>query len=79
MRIPRRRWVGRTVTAAMAAAGSLAPPGTVISVPHERNVPQIRSPSNAAHVRSGSQCSATCAASNAVSGRSRNAVEIAST
>ena len=78
VRIPCRRWVGRTVTAATAALGSLAPPGTVSSVAHDRNVPHTRSPSNAAHVRPGSHQGATCSARSGTSGRSRNAVEIAS-
>ena len=79
VRIPRRRWLGRTVTAETAAAGSVAPPGTVRCVPQERKVPQARSPSNATQVRAGSQVSATDSATARRSGRSRNAVLMTST
>jgi hypothetical protein len=78
VRIPRRRWVGLTVTAATAAAGSRAPPGTVISVAHDRKVPQTRPSSKAAQVRSGSHSAVTASAIFATSGRSRNPVERAS-
>ena len=77
--MPRRRWVGSTVTAATADAGSAWPPGTVSSVAQDRNVPQIRSPSNAAQVRPGSQTVDTCSATRSPSGRSRKPVPMART
>ena len=77
--MPCRRWVGSTVTAATADAGSAWPPGTVSSVAQDRNVPQIKSPSNAAQVRAGSHDVETCSATASASGLSRKPMPIART
>ena len=77
--MPRRRWVGSTVTPATADAGSACPPGTVSSEAQDRNVPQIRSPSNAAQVRPGSHDVDTCSATASASGRSRKPAPMART
>ncbi|GAA5029224.1 hypothetical protein GCM10025738_08100 [Microbacterium fluvii] len=37
--MPRRWWVGATVTELTAHAGTIAPPGTVSSATHDANVP----------------------------------------
>src|SRR5215216_1481304 len=55
LRIPRRRWVGRTAIQLTAAAGSSLPPGIVSSKEKSRPVPTISSPSKAASVRSSSR------------------------
>src|SRR5215204_3603083 len=55
LRIPRRRWVGRTAIQLTAAAGNSLPPGIVTSKEKSRPVPTISSPSKAASVRSSSR------------------------
>jgi hypothetical protein len=45
--MPRRRWVGSTVTAVIASAATDPPPGTDTLVASERNVPTTRSSSKA--------------------------------
>src|SRR3989440_4340471 len=55
VRMPRRRWVGRTAIQLTAAAGNSRPPGMVSSNEKSRPVPRISSPSNAASVRSSSR------------------------
>src|SRR5918995_2530788 len=55
LRIPRRRWVGRTAIQLTAAAGNSLPPGIVSSKEKSRPVPTISSPSKAASVRSSSR------------------------
>src|SRR5215207_319053 len=55
LRIPCRRWVGRTAIQLTAAAGSSLPPGIVSSKEKSRPVPTISSPSKAARVRSSSR------------------------
>src|SRR5262245_48402898 len=54
LRMPRRRRVGRTAIQLTAAVGTSCPPGIVSSSEYSRPVPTIRSPSNAASVRSSS-------------------------
>src|SRR3954452_11385955 len=53
-KIPRLRWVGSTPTIVMPAVGTLAPPGVTICWLYAPAQPTMRSPSNAANVRSSS-------------------------
>ena len=74
-------WAARSRPPLRRPADS-SPPGTVSSVSHDRNVPQMRlpaSPSNAAQTRRRSQRGSSSAATFARSGRSRNALLNAST
>lgn len=63
---PRRRWVGATVTALTASAGTVAPPTTVSCWVNERNVATHRPPSNTPRTRERSVPTSRSAASSSV-------------